>query len=291
MLVLLLALGAGCGGETLPMTRGAQARLWVERAPARPRPASPAPAPEQPAVVPGRPFAPTPLTGFAEALSDLALDAVQGQPLPPSPIPTRSPLGREPAEIEWWPPGEPRPRRLDVLAVGLEVDLVLKRGEPPEAGTLAERFGVLRVTFVVNRNGLRVVSLRPGAMSAQPGGGSPPRGLEGLREAAQALVASLRRGDVSAYQLTGADRQLLANDSVWHQLHEDGPPLGRAREIAPLLEGLPDAPLAYRLDDVGVLARAEDGRLFALSLELDPQDGTYVLSTTPLVRVRRLWPL
>jgi hypothetical protein len=291
-LALLALLGAGCGADTMPMTRGARARLLVDPAPRLRRPApvtSPAGgAPEE--ALPDRPFAPTPLSSFAEALTDMALGAVRGQPVPASPVPTRAPLGAEPAEVEWWPPGEARPSRLEVLGVGVEADLVLKRGEAPDGGTLAERFGVLRVTFVVNRNGLRVVSLRPGAMSPRPGGGAPPPGLEGLATVARELIAALREGDVSAYQLTEADRRFLANDSVWAQVHEDGPPLGRAREITPLLVGLPDAPLSYRLDDLGLLVRDEQGRLFGLSLELDRRGDSYVLSTTPLVRVRRLWP-
>lgn len=286
----LLLLSTSCTGSvSLPASRGRQPPSGqTARMPARAR-VAPAVEPPEPRV-PGRPFAETPLSAFAEQLAELALAAVQRRPLPPSPVPTRTPLGEASPLVEWWPPGAPRPRHLEVLAVGIEVDLVLKRGEPPESGTPTDRFGVLRATLVVSRHGLRVVSLRPGIMSPHLGGGAPPSGLEGLTEAARALVAALRRGEVSSYQLTEEDRRLLHNDAVWAQLHEDGPPLARARQVAPLLEGLPDTPLAYRLDEVGVLVRDEDERLYSLTLELDPQGGSFVLATSPLVQVRRLWP-
>lgn len=289
-MVAALALALlGCGGpSTMTMTYGPRGRLID--APVRPRrPAAweravtPAPVP-----IAGRPFADSPISPFAERLADFALAAIEGRPLPAAPLPTRAPL--DAPEIDWSEHAQPRPRQLDVLAVAIEVELVLKRGDPTADASGAERWGTLRTTLAITRNGIRVVSLRPGVMSPDPPGGTPPPGLEGLVEVSRHLIADLRRGDVSAYELTEADRRVLANDAVWAQVHEDGPPLGRASEIAAMLEGLPDAPLAYWLDDLGVLARDEEGRLYSLSLELDPRRGTFALSTSPLIEVRRLWP-
>ncbi len=283
MVVLL----AACGGpSTTALTRGPRGRLIDAPLPAR-RAGLPRTAPA-PLPIPGRPFADSPISGFAEQHADSALAAVEGRPLPPPPVATHVPV--DTPEIEWSERARPRPRRLDVLAVALEVELVLKRGRPDGSATGPERWGSLRATLAITRNGVRVVSLRPGAMSPDPQGGAPPRGLEGLGPLSRRFLADLRRGDMSSYELTEADRALLANDAVWVQVHEDGPPLGRARELARMLEGLPDTPLAYWLDDVGVLARDEEGRLYALTLELDPYGDTFALATSPLIEVRRLWP-
>jgi hypothetical protein len=239
---------------------------------------------------PTRPFAETPITGFAEGIADLALAAVEGRPLPPSPVPTREPLMDEPQRVEWWPPDSPRPSRLEVLAVALEVELILKRGGPDDQGAVDERFGAVLATLVVNRNGLRVVSARPRAAPPSTTDRRPPPGLEGLPEAARQVLAALRSGDLAPFELDERDRRLLANDTVWAQLRADAARDLRGPRIRSLLDGLPEMPLSYKLDDVGVLARDQDGRLFGLGLELDAEGESFVLTTTPLVQARRLWP-
>lgn len=282
-LLALLAL-SGCWGGTSSMTLGPRSRL-IETPPRARRPA----AWEMRAIdsqpPPGRPYADTPITPFADRITDFAIAAALRRPLPAPPIATRRPLTIEP-QVDW---DGPPPARLDAIAVAIEVDLILKRGEPDDAAP-SERWGRVRATLVVGRNGLRLVSLRPGAVTRDDRGGALPPGLEGLDAVARTLIADLRRGDVSGYALDERDRRLLANDAVWAQLHEDGPHLGRAREIGAMLESLPAAPIAYVLDDIGVLARDENGDLYGLSLELDPHAGSFALATSPLVTVRRLWP-
>ncbi len=267
------------------MTRGTRGRL-IEP-PARTR--QPAAWEVRAAPPPTRPFAPSPITDFAESIADFALAAVEARPLPPPPIELRHDLEGAPS-VEWAAQAGPRPTRLSVLAVAMQLDLVLKRGEPPEAATGVDRWGRLRTMVVIGRNGLRIVSLRPGTMTRVGTEGAPPPGLQGLVELSRTLIADLRRGDTSRYELADEDRRLLANDAVWAQLFEDGPPLARAPEVTAMLHGLPDTPLAYGLDDIGVLVRDQDGRLYSLGLELDPHAGTFALATTPLVRVHRIWP-
>jgi hypothetical protein len=245
-----------------------------------PHPVAPLP------VIQGRPFADTPITPFAEHISDLALAAVYGRALPPSPVPTNGPLERI---VEWPTPGV-RPTRLSVLAVGLEVDLILKRGNPTVDSAGVERWGTLRVMLVITRNGLRLLSLRPVEATADGEGGTPPPGLEGLDRVARDLIAHLRSSDLSAYEFNEADRSLLSNDTVWTEVLRDRPSHGRLRDVAAMVADLPDAPLAYNLDDIGVLVRDPDGRLYSLSLEMDPHQGSFVLTDSPLVDVRRLWP-
>ncbi len=288
---IALAFVAGsCGGpSTLTLTRGTRGRLFADPPARVHRPAAWEMTATPVAYPDTRPFAPSPITPFAEAIADLALAAIEARPLPPSPVPYRHAIDGAP-EVEWAQRTTPRPRRLTVLATAMQLDLVLKRGVPSDDAVGVDRWGRVQATVVVGHNGVRIVSLRPLAMTPHGTEGSPPPGLEGLPELARTILSDLRRGDVSAYELNDADRELLANDAVWAQLHADGPPLARAPQITAMLEGLPDAPLAFGLDDVGVLARDEEGRLYSLGLELDPIDGSFALATTPLVSVRRLWP-
>jgi hypothetical protein len=288
--IALFALGLtlpACWGGTSSMTMGPRARL-IETPPRARRPTAWEMRAIEAAPLPGRPFAETPITPFAERITDFALAAAYGAPLPSSPVATRHPLDGHPV-IEWSERIATRPERLEAIAVAVELEVILKRGEPDDAAP-SERWGSVHATLVVTRNGLRVVSLRPGAVSSDPRGAALPQGLEGFETALRTLLGDLRSGDVLHYELDDRDRRLLANEAVWAQLHEDGPPLARAHQVGAILETLPHAPIAYVLDDVGVLARDDDGHLYGLSLELDPAGGTFALATTPLVSVRRLWP-
>lgn len=281
----LLAFATGCWGGTSPMTLGPRSRL-IETSPRPRRPAAWEVHAQESPPPPARPYADTPITEFAERITDFALAAAMHEPLSEPPIPTRRPVSMLP-QVRW--DERARPAHLQALAVAIEVELILKRGEPDDAAP-NERWGRLRATIVVAKHGLRIVSLRPGAIRQDERAGTLPRGLEGLEAVARTLIADLRRGEVSHYALDERDRRLLANEGVWAQVHEDGPALARARAIGRMLEDLPAAPLAYVLDDIGVLARDEEGGLYALTLELHPHAGSFALSTTPLVSVRRIWP-
>jgi hypothetical protein len=233
----------------------------------------------------GRPFASSPITETAEALTDLALAAVEGRALPTPPLPTDEPL-ESTAELELRV--EPPPR-LSVIAVAFEMDLVMKRGEAPAEAVGIERWGTLRATVALGRNGLRLVELRPSELTPDAGHRLPP-GLEGMAAIARELLGHLRAGDLSAYELTAEDQRLLANDAIWARVMHDRPGRARIREVQQMLADLPNEPLGYRLDDISILARDAQNRLFALSLELDPANGSFALTTSPLVTVRLLWP-
>jgi hypothetical protein len=234
----------------------------------------------------GRPFAPSPITETAEAFADLALAAIEARPLPPSPIPTAGPIT---SNVDWRD-GVTSLNELSVIAVAFEVDLVLKRGVPAEDAEGVARWGELRAVIAVSRNGLRIVELRPGEMRDDATDRAAPAGLEGLVPLTRDLLSRLRAGDLSIYELTEDDRRLLANDVAWARIQHDRPHHGRLREIQEMLASLPHEPLGYRLDDVSILARDGQNRLYALSLEVDPHGDTFALVTEPLVTVRRLWP-
>lgn len=288
MLIVCLALASvSCGGGDVGRTTGGPLIDDTGRGERTPR-AHDAPDEGAPAIS-GRPYASTPITEFAEAMTDLALAAVEGRPLPTSPVPLRHSIDGAP-EVEWSEHLRERPRRITVIGIAFELELILKRGTPPEGAEGAARFGSVRATVALSRNGLRLVELRPRAMTPEPLGGAPPRGLEGLPALARQLVSDLRQGDIHTYDITESDRVLLGDDAVWAEAQELRLIHARIPEIRRLLEGLPDEPLAYHLDEVGILARDDQDRLLSLAMDFDPRDGSFALSTQPLVEVRRLWP-
>lgn len=286
-LILVLSLVYGCGGGAVGRTTGGP---LIDVGVARHRPARVEPprasAPATPVA-----FAETPITQLATALTRAALAAVERHHTEPLPVPTRRPLASHSAlEVDWSERIEGRPQHLEVLGFAFELELILKRGDPPDDDSETV-WGSIRATVAVSRYGLRLVELRPRAISPDPEGGVLPPGTEGIPEISRRLLSDLRRGNMDAYALTETDRSLLDNEAVWTRVRDGRLTPARVAEMRDMLVGLPDEPLAYRLDDVAILVRDERGRLLSLTMDFDPSEGSFALSTTPLVRVRQLWPL
>ncbi|MEZ4338849.1 MAG: hypothetical protein R3B82_19700 [Sandaracinaceae bacterium] len=263
----------GSGPRPHVATRGGPSRVTSE-AHREPRPS-------------GRPFAATPITGVADELTDLAVAVAEGRPLPETHLPLRSPLGETP-QARWF---TERPiGGTTVIGIAFELELILKRGVPDDDAAPAERWGSLRLTLALSRNGLRVYSVRPRTMSrALPGGPLPPA-MEGFATVAAEIVGALRAGDVSAYALDERDRELLQNDEAWLQVQDERVRPELVTQIQTMLATLPDAPLAYRLDDVAVLLVDHDERLLGYAMSWEPEGERFVLTTEPLVEARQLWP-
>ncbi len=243
--------------------------------------------PPRPPRTPGRPYAETPVTQISDELTSLAIAAATDAPLPATAAPLRSPLERPP-EV-YWHTARPEASLL-TIGIAFEVEAILKRGQPEEDAAPAQRWGSVRLTLVLTRNGLRLYSVRPRTMSRSLPGGTLPAGMEGFAEVASELLAGLRRGDVSAWALDDADRRLLASDEVWTQVQQDRVSATLVAQIQTMLETLPEEPLAYRLDSVAVLVADGEDRLLSLALEWDAEGGSFVLETAPLLEVRQLWP-
>jgi hypothetical protein len=235
----------------------------------------------------GLPYADTPIAPVAQELTDLALAAIEGRDLPATRVPMPEPSG--PAQVVWYT--DTRPRHLTILVIAFEVELVLKHGEPEEDAEGPARWGSVRATFALSRNGLRLVSLRPRTMTRQQRGGPLPAGMEGFAEVCAELLAALRRGDVSGYALDDADRALLGNDDVWARVQQDRVSSALAAQIQTMLGTLPREPLAYRFDDIALLAADEQDNLLSFAFQMEAQAGSYALRTEPLLEARRLWPL
>lgn len=274
-----LFLLASCGPTPAAGPRGPEPR-------GAPRPPSEAQGPRAPRES-GRPYAATPVSAIAEDLTELAITVAAGRPAPATAAPLRSPLVGA-AQTRWHT--EPPVGEMVVIGIAFELELILKRGEPEEDAEPRDRWGSLRLTLALSRNGLRVYSLRPRTMSRALPGGPLPAAMSGLASVASDLLAALRRGDLSGYALDDADRALLANDEVWLQVQEDRVSPELVTDVQAMLATLPDAPLAYRLDDVAVLAADADERLLSLAMSWDAEGERFVLATEPLVEVRQLWP-
>ena len=275
--VLALAwLVLGCAGPSRPRRNVASGAHPPRRAP-----------PSQLTPLPGRPFAATPITSILDELTDLALAGATGQPFPATQAPLRSSITGSPVR---WHTTEPR-ARLSVIGVALEVELILKRGVPDERSPPAQRWGSIRLTLVLTRNGLRIASMRPRTMSRSLPGGRLPDAMSGLEPICAQVLAAIRAGDVSAFFLDEADRALLHNDEVWARAQADRVQTRLVAHLRAMLLPLPSEPLAYRLDDVAVLVRDGETRLMSLGFEWDAQGDSFVLETAPLLEVRQLWPL
>ncbi len=279
-----------CAFATASLSCGGAAPAAREPDPSPPATTRPTSTVASPDAAPrsGRPYAPSAITPLAEELTDLALAAVAGAPVAPPPLPLAGPLA-SPAPVEWRdaPPSGP----LTVLGIAFEVELVMKRGEPTQDAEGPAQYGAIRLTLALSQGGLRVVGLRPRVLSRRDLGGRLPAGLEPLRAVSRDLLAAIRAEDIGAYQLTDDDRALLDNETVWAQMEEDRVPGARVRELAAMLQSMPEEPIAYALDDVAVLARDPSANLYSLAFDLDPDGGSFALETAPLLAVRRLWPL
>lgn len=234
----------------------------------------------------GLPYADTPITPIAQELTELALAAIDGRDLPATRVPMPEPSG--PTQLVWYT--DTRPRDLTILVIAFEVELVLKRGEPEEDAEGPARWGSVRATLALSRNGLRLVSLRPRTMTRQLRGGPLPPGMEGFAAVCGELLAALRRGDISGYALDDADRALLGNDDVWARVQQDRVSSALAAQIQTMLGTLPGEPLAYRFDDIALLAADEEDNLLSFAFEMEALAGSYALRTEPLLEARRLWP-
>jgi len=262
---------------------GGPGRQHVERRDAAPQ----VRAPVQPTRTPGRPYAPTPITQVGEELTSLALAAAGGEPLPQTSAPLRSSVER-PTEVDWHT--EAPSSALTTIGIAFEVEVILKRGEPEESATPPMRWGSIRLTVVLNRNGLRLYSVRPRTMSRALPGGPLPAGMEGFATVTETFLRALRRGDVSPWALDESDRNLLGNDEVWIQVEQDRVDAALVARLQTMLAPLPEAALAYRLGSVAVLVADAEERLLSLAMEWDAEGESFVLETAPLLEVRQLWP-
>ncbi|MFK7987892.1 MAG: hypothetical protein AB8I08_17875 [Sandaracinaceae bacterium] len=249
-----------------------------------PRESEPIDAPPRPA---GRPYAAQPIAPFAEAMTDYALTAVRGGPLPEPVIP----LSGEVGPVSYREGVEPPDGAMQVLGFAFEMELVLKRGQPVPDAEGAARWGSVHAIIGVTRHGLRLVEFRPRRVRPRGSEGQPPTAMSGALPIAADLLNDVRRGDLDGWALGEPDRQLLGNDAIWSRVRADGPRAVHVRELRALLETVEGPLLGTVFGDMAVLVALPDQRLLSLALRLESTGSGYRLRASPLVEVGQVWPI
>lgn len=297
LVAVLLLLASGCGGIQGPTVVVAPASAGEEADPALPVELSQAP--ETPGDASGDegaellsalPYADTPVTFFAEQMTRALLAAVRDEPLPQLPVPTALPIGPTGPDVQYQG-SEARPvGELTVLGFGMEVDFVLKVGEPDPDGAPGTQDGQLRATIYLTRNGLRLLELRSSEMGRESGLPAP-QVLCDLDSVGHDILQRVRDDTISQLFLGETERRILGNDDVWREVQEGRPSGEVLQRVRVMVDQFgPTPPITFRLDDGGILVRDEAGSVFTLSFDLDDDGSQVVLSADPFVRVQPLSP-
>lgn len=235
-----------------------------------------------------RPFPDAPLRDEVNALVDAALATVRGETVGQLPLPTASRLDPNAPMIRYprSDGSDPRPTgELTVLGWVMEMDLVLKVGTAQPSLPTETNDGLIRALLYLGPNGWRIAGLRAAMMPRDPGYPAPP-GLADLDQLAQSVLQHLRDGSIVDIVMGDAERRIINDDRLWTMIREELPREDAYRRVSRLAANVPNAPITYRLDDLGVLVRDETGMIFAFIFELVENAGTIQLGTTPFITVR-----
>ncbi len=260
-----------------PAPRAAAARHAVEIAPP-PEPHTE----EEPVQLVSAPrsvtgFADSPLTPFANEVTALALAALDGRPLPSTDIPLeRYDSARKLVSLE---PGASAPRSAELLVLAFAMEIEANLATNPDAPTAR-----LETLAFLSPAGLKVAVLD----QRSPAGLGPlPPYVSGAGEFMTQVVSAARSANWSTLLVGEAERRVLADERLWHEIEKERPQQAELDLISRLAQSS-SKPTQFGLDDIGIVTRHRDGTIWALKLNFDHQDGQVVLDTHPLVRVRRL---
>jgi hypothetical protein len=220
--------GAGCGGR-----------------PAAPPPAqpleiaTPRPEPENGAAplathARGAPdFAPSSLTAFANQVTVVVGEVLDGRQPSRSPLPLAPSRDSEPLLKSRAPAPTPRFADLEFIVFGMELEIVLTEdggapvaapgaaGQPPAAAPSAQpEAGRLASIVFLSRSGLKIAKLDARGASRSH---AVPAALEGAKKFATEIFEAARRGNLESLFVGEPERQVLANDALFAQLLKDRP--------------------------------------------------------------------
>ncbi|MCC7534741.1 MAG: hypothetical protein IT379_00935 [Deltaproteobacteria bacterium] len=301
--VVLVALFASCGNAstTSPQTgdapRGSGGDGVGPSAGADARDDSPTDDVE-PASASRHGYAASPLSAFADAVTDVALAAVaRGEAsLPESPIAIEASGGDvERLRADADTTSALRAGRPEVLGLYLEVELYLTPTGGADAGpgagvrrtdqlSLGLWLGAGGATSGPSR-GVRVTLLRYVAGGA--GAVSLPPAPSAIRAAVEPILAAIREGrPASEIAFADADRANVADRALGAQMR-GGAPDDRALEPARAALATSPRIRAWAFDDLGVLVRAGAATVL-LAMKITVDDTGLVLEAQPLVRAQRV---
>lgn len=231
-------------------------------------------------------YADSPITGLATDITDIAFAALRGQPLP-----------RNGVAIERIDPDRPlvqlregegfSPERLEVLALGMELELMLgpEEEQGQEVSDAGPNEATLRTVIYLGATGLRLAELDVGS----PHLGRPlPERWSGVAEVANDLLDGLRQDAVQQLLVGEAERQHLDDEDLWREVAHELPGPDTIARAAELARANPGPPRGYGVDDVAILVRDANGVIHAIQLQLEhDSEGSIELDSRPLARVRR----
>lgn len=230
-------------------------------------------------------FAPSALTAFANQVTDLIGQVLDGKPPPSSPLPLVPWQASDRLVKSRTPSPPPRRADLEFVVFAMELYLVLSAdaaaptNPSPDAGKLET------ITFL-SRTGLKLAKLSVrGPSSPHP----IPPWLEGAKQFGAEIFAAARRDALESLLVGGPERPVLGNDLLFSQMMKDLPAreeLERAQQLARSVR----EPIGLRFDDVFVIARDRRGEIWGFKLELEETNGQLAFETSPLIEVSRLEP-
>lgn len=249
----------------------------------------PEPAHESPPS--GRPFADSPLSGFANVMTDAILAALEGEPLPQLPLPTQMPVDPAVPQVQFAERrGEQAEPVGEVTAVAFlfEVEVIYKVGDRQPDVPREANLGRVGCVLFLSRHGLRLVTADLETLT--PRRPTPlPAALSGVEQATTELLETLRQGNIDQAVIGDDERRLVDNPEFWADIQREIPSGQDLEELVRFLETVQAQPVGYDVEnDTGLLVRDSEGSLFGITFQLDESNGQYQLESNPVFRGFRL---
>lgn len=224
----------------------------------------------------------SPLTELASRIREIVIAALQGRPLPQSPI-AIEPVRNE-SRLVRLKTVAPNVRDLDFFFFAMEVEIAYSQ---PDRRTDDEEAGdSIKAIAFLGRTGLRVAELRRrGSARVQ----TLPPWLSGAEAFGRSLHSALREKRIEPMLIGEADRSAVGNDLLFDKLTEDRP-RGKTLDELTQLAMAHRAPTGFYVDDLILAARDRTGGIWGFQLNVDERDGQLMLDSSPLVKVEKFEP-
>jgi hypothetical protein len=217
-------------------------------------------------------FARSPITELGEKIVELVTAAIDGKPLP-NDLPLGTPR-RDTGPVQLTGLDLDDAKGIDWFGLGIEVDfsVTTQGGTPANVDTV----------YLLTEAGLHLIGTSVGERERKL---ALPRWARGLETVAIDLLATARRGNLASL-LPGDDvRRVFAADEFWEKAVKTLPKAEKLDELEALARTATSGPTGFRLDDVELVGRKPDGKLYTAKLDFDEGDGSVILEPHVHVRV------
>ena len=178
-------------------------------------------------------------------------------------------------------PGDPPvPESLTFEAFLAESDIMFP-SHRTEAAT--QPAWTLRVVFFVGAGGVKIAGVR---LRGEHTPRELPAWLRGVEEAGWQVIHAARKEQLRRLLVGDVERCALRNDALFAKITEDMPDDALVDRVESMVTW--DGPTGFHADDLALVARDDQGRLWGFQLDVDHARGGVVLDSRPFVRVRLL---